>query len=45
MSEVQQPPMPMRVANATTLRAMKELEEGRGKRFADAKALLEDLGA
>ena len=30
--------------NATTLAAMKEIEEGKGTRYANAKELFEDLG-
>ena len=38
-------PFTVEVPNATTVKAMKELEEDKGKRFADAEALFEDLGA
>ena len=31
--------------NATTVKAMRELEEGKGKRFADVDELFEDIGA
>ena len=45
MSRDKQPAAPGRVPNATTLRAMKELEKGKGKRYADAEALFEDIAA
>ena len=38
-------PFAVKVPNATTVNAMKELEAGRGKRFADADELFEDIGA
>ena len=38
-------PFAVQVPNAATLKAMKELDEGKGKRFATAEELLEDLGA
>ena len=44
MRDDKQPPAPGGVPNATTLRAMKKLEKGKGKRFADAEALFEDIG-
>ena len=31
--------------NAATVEAMKELEEGKGKRFANVDELFEDIGA
>ena len=37
-------PFAVQVPNATTLEAMKELEEGRGRRFANADELFEDIG-
>ena len=37
-------PFAVQVPNAVTLKAMKELEEGKGKRFATAEELFEDLG-
>ena len=37
-------PFAVKVPNATTVNAMKELEAGRGKRFADADELFEDIG-
>jgi DNA-damage-inducible protein J len=38
-------PFEVRVPNATTRRAMTELEAGRGKRFKSVKALMDDLHA
>ena len=38
-------PFTVQAPNATTLKAMKELDEGKGKRFASAGELLEDIGA
>ena len=38
-------PFAVQVPNATTVKAMKELEEGKGKRFTDADELFEDIGA
>ena len=32
-------------SNATTIKAMKELEVGKGKRFANVDELFEDIGA
>jgi DNA-damage-inducible protein J len=37
-------PFPVKVPNATTLEAMRELEEGGGARFDTAEELFEDLG-
>ncbi|MGH9485876.1 MAG: type II toxin-antitoxin system RelB/DinJ family antitoxin [Terriglobales bacterium] len=37
-------PFPVKVPNATTRRAMAELERGKGKRFATAEELFSDLG-
>ena len=37
-------PFDVRVPNAQSALAMKELEEGKGKRFDDADALFKDLG-
>jgi DNA-damage-inducible protein J len=36
-------PFAVKVPNATTRRAMAELEQGRGKRFDSAETLFEDL--
>jgi len=38
-------PFAVKVPNTTTVKAMKELEAGKGKRFADADELFEDIGA
>ena len=38
-------PFAVQVPNTATVEAMKELEEGKGKRFADAEELFEDIGA
>ena len=38
-------PFAVQVPNATTIKAMKELEEGKGERFAGAEELFEDIGA
>lgn len=38
-------PFAVQVPNPTTVKAMKELEEGRGKRFSNADELFEDIGA
>ena len=37
-------PFAVQAPNATTIGAMEELDEGRGKRFADAEALFKDIG-
>ena len=37
-------PFAVHVPNAATVEAMKELEEGKGKRFVDAEELFEDIG-
>ncbi|MEO6066067.1 MAG: type II toxin-antitoxin system RelB/DinJ family antitoxin [Lysobacterales bacterium] len=37
-------PFPVKVPNATTRKAMAELKQGKGKRFASADALFKDLG-
>ena len=37
-------PFPVKVPNATTRKAMAELEKGKGKRFATADELFKDLG-
>lgn len=36
-------PFPVKVPNATTRKAMAELEQGKGKRFESADALFKDL--
>ena len=38
-------PFAVQVPNATTFEAMKELEEDKGRRFANAEELFEDIGA
>lgn len=37
-------PFAVRVPNATTLKAMKELDEGKGQRFSNAEDFFKDLG-
>ena len=37
-------PFAVQVPNVTTLKAMKELNEGKGKRFGKAEDLFQDLG-
>ncbi len=37
-------PFAVQVPNATTLEAMKELDEGKGKRFSNAEDFFKDLG-
>ena len=37
-------PFVVRAPNSATRKAMKELDEGKGKRFDSAEALFEDLG-
>lgn len=37
-------PFAIQVPNVTTLKAMKELNEGKGKRFGKAEDLFQDLG-
>jgi DNA-damage-inducible protein J len=37
-------PFPVKVPNAKTRQAMAELDQGKGKRFADADELFKDLG-
>lgn len=37
-------PFTLQVPNATTVKAMRELEEGMGKRFASSEDLFRDLG-
>ena len=45
MADKKKPPIPVQVPNATTEEAMKELEEGKGKRFADPEELFEDIAS
>lgn len=37
-------PFPVKVPNAVTIKAMKELDAGKGKRFESAEELFKDLG-
>lgn len=45
IADEQRLPFEVKVPNATTLRAMAELEAGKGKRVKSLKALMEDLNA
>ena len=45
VAEEKRLPFAVQVPNAVTRKAMKELDEGKGKRFASAKELFEDIGA
>ena len=45
MTDEKRLPLVEPAPNATTLKAVKELEEGKGKRFAGADELFEDIGA
>ena len=38
-------PFAVQVPNATTVEAMKQLDDGKGKRFSGAEELFEDIGA
>jgi DNA-damage-inducible protein J len=44
VAEEKRLPFEIKVPNAGTIAAMKELDSGKGKRFADADALFKDLG-
>ena len=44
VADEKQLPFAVRVPNATTLKAMKELDEGKGKRFSNAEDFFKDLG-
>ena len=44
VADEKQLPFAVQVPNTTTVKAMKELGEGKGKRFSDAEALFTDLG-
>ena len=44
IADEQRLPFEVKVPNAATRRAMAELEQGKGKRFESAEAMLEDLG-
>ena len=37
-------PFAVQVPNATTVKALKELDEGKGRRFSGAEELFQDLG-
>ncbi len=45
MAEEERSPSAQDVPNPTTVKAMKELEAGKGKRFSDIEELFEDIGA
>jgi DNA-damage-inducible protein J len=45
VADEQRLPFEVRVPNATTRRAIKELESGKGRRFRTVKALMDDLHA
>ncbi len=45
MADGKRSPVAVKVPNATTLAAMKELNEGKGKRFASAEKLFKEIGA
>ena len=44
VAEEKRLPFALQVPNPTTVMAMKELEEGKGKRFSSADELFRDLG-
>ena len=44
VADEKQLPFTVRVPNTTTVKAMKELDKGKGKRFGSAEELFEDLG-
>ena len=44
IAEEERLPFEVRTPNAATVRAMKELETGRGRRFEGGEALFKDLG-
>jgi DNA-damage-inducible protein J len=44
VADDQRLPFDVKVPNATTRAAMRELQQGRGQRFTDPEALLKDLG-
>ena len=44
VADEKQLPFTVRVPNAATVKAMKELDEGKGKRFDSAEELFQDLG-
>ena len=44
VAEERRLPFTVQVPNATTVKAMEELDEGKGKRFGSAEELFQDLG-
>ena len=44
VADEKQLPFTVRVPNAVTVKAMEELDEGKGKRFGSAEDLFQDLG-
>ena len=44
VADEQRLPFTVQVPNATTLKAMEELDSGKGKRFASEQDLFDDLG-
>lgn len=44
IAEERRLPFEVKVANPATTKAMKELNDGKGERFAEAEALFRDLG-
>lgn len=44
VAEEKRLPFTVQVPNATTVKAMQELDEGKGKRFSNAEELFQDLG-
>ncbi len=44
VADEKQLPFTVRVPNAATVKAMKELDAGKGKRFGSAEELFQDLG-
>lgn len=44
VADEQRLPFTVQVPNATTVKAMEQLESGKGKRFANERELFDDLG-
>lgn len=44
VAEEKRLPFAVQVPNATTVKAMRELDEGKGKRFSNTEELFQDLG-
>jgi len=44
VAEEKRLPFSVQVPNSTTVKAMRELDEGKGKRFSNAEELFQDLG-